>query len=318
MVGVAEGYSPATARRSRRHGRRLLATLLTVAVVVAALGWTGNLPAWVPYSEALTRQEPVGPDVDYPVYGSDELVEYLARSMVAQEEAIDVSYWVQAGGRSYDDITAAVLEAGTQNPYVFVSEWSQTISLVNPYVRPTYTYDATEAERRRSETKVAVTTALDATGAATAASDQDKAALINDYIAAHATYDVESFEAVERDPDGAPDGQAAQSQEAYGILVAGTAVCNGYAKAFQLLADAAGLESVIVTGEADGGVYSGPHAWNRVNVDGTWLVVDTTWNDTDTAAPGRGYFLLEDGDPMLETRTVGDGWVLDANRADYA
>lgn len=65
---------------------------------------------------------------------------------------------------------------------------------------------------------------------------------------------------------------------AYGALVDGSAVCEGYAKAMKLLLDSAGLHSLYVTGTADSGGESGPHAWNMVYV-GKWYQVDATFDD---------------------------------------
>jgi len=52
----------------------------------------------------------------------------------------------------------------------------------------------------------------------------------------------------------------------------------GYADAFKLLADEAGLESIVVTGYLEGFL---PHAWNRVNINGQWHTVDVTNNAND-------------------------------------
>jgi len=81
--------------------------------------------------------------------------------------------------------------------------------------------------------------------------------------------------------------------DAYGALVEGRAVCQGYAHAFKLLLHFAGVENVIVTGRA-GGVN---HAWNLVNfgtkTNERWYHVDVTWNDRDDADSNR-YFALSD------------------------
>ncbi|MFT8889057.1 MAG: transglutaminase domain-containing protein [Ethanoligenens sp.] len=69
-----------------------------------------------------------------------------------------------------------------------------------------------------------------------------------------------------------------QAFTAYGALVDGSAVCEGYAKAMKLLLDSAGLHSLYVTGTASSGGESGPHAWNMVYV-GKWYQVDATFDD---------------------------------------
>jgi transglutaminase/protease-like cytokinesis protein 3 len=62
---------------------------------------------------------------------------------------------------------------------------------------------------------------------------------------------------------------------AYGALVNKTAVCDGYAKAMNLLLNRAGIWSVKVTGTANGE----DHAWNLVKVDGKYYYLDSTWDD---------------------------------------
>ena len=73
----------------------------------------------------------------------------------------------------------------------------------------------------------------------------------------------------------------------YGALVRERCVCEGYAKAFKYLTNAAGIESVIVIGTAiDSSGKTENHAWNYVNVDGTWYAIDPTWDDPITSVTG--------------------------------
>lgn len=62
---------------------------------------------------------------------------------------------------------------------------------------------------------------------------------------------------------------------AYGAIVEGKAVCQGYALALRLLLSYVGIDSMVITGAAGGT----PHAWNVVMIDGAWYHVDATWND---------------------------------------
>ena len=62
---------------------------------------------------------------------------------------------------------------------------------------------------------------------------------------------------------------------AYGALIRKKAVCEGYAKAFTLLARRAGIPCVYVTGTT----YGIAHAWNLVKVGGKYRYIDTTWDD---------------------------------------
>lgn len=70
------------------------------------------------------------------------------------------------------------------------------------------------------------------------------------------------------------DGPYATS--AYGPLVDGTAQCEGYAKGLTYVCNAVGIENVRINGMNPEG---GSHAWNKVQVDGKWYVMDLTWDD---------------------------------------
>jgi len=75
-----------------------------------------------------------------------------------------------------------------------------------------------------------------------------------------------------------PDGNPIGNEHGFnidGVFLRGSAVCEGYSKAFKLLLDKAGVPNVIVFGEAGGE----NHSWNYVKLDGQWYLVDVTWND---------------------------------------
>lgn len=68
------------------------------------------------------------------------------------------------------------------------------------------------------------------------------------------------------------------AHNAYGALIEGKAVCEGYAEALQCLLQRVGMQSIQVYGESRGE----NHAWNMVRVDGKYYLTDLTWNDQDT------------------------------------
>ena len=65
-------------------------------------------------------------------------------------------------------------------------------------------------------------------------------------------------------------------------------VCEGYARAFKMLCDAANIPCALISG--DGG---GPHMWNAVKMDDEkWYAVDVTWDDQeDSLGTIDKYFL---------------------------
>lgn len=103
-------------------------------------------------------------------------------------------------------------------------------------------------------------------------SQEQKVRALHDYLIRHTTYD-----------------ESALSRETYatepihnavGALVNRLAVCDGYAKAFKLLCNKAGIQCEVVLGEAsDGAGNIIGHAWNVVMVDGLWYQIDVTFDD---------------------------------------
>ncbi|WP_196805801.1 leucine-rich repeat domain-containing protein [Butyrivibrio sp. WCD2001] len=75
---------------------------------------------------------------------------------------------------------------------------------------------------------------------------------------------------------------ATNKQVAYGALVEGGAVCEGYARAFALLCHMSNVECVLQYGRSMGM----DHAWNLVKLqDGEWYEVDATWDDNGDGYP---------------------------------
>ncbi|WP_062518108.1 DUF2510 domain-containing protein [Demequina gelatinilytica] len=316
---VLELYARERRRRRGRVAWRVTFAALAGVLAVSLASTAGLLPesanvAAIAADAVNEATRPGTGDSRYPIGGSTELVRHLATAMVEQDDSIDVSYWVRSEGS--DAVDDAMREALTQNPYVFVRGWTVRTRGGGTTIAPNYVYDDAEAERRRLETQTAVAVGLEASGANAATSDADKVAAIHDHLASVATYDMAAFEAMHV-TDTSPVIE--RSQEAYGILVDGTAVCNGYAQAFLAMAWAAGLEAVEVTGSDSAGATGGDHAWNKVLVDGRWLLVDVTWDDSgDPPRPYRDYLMVKDSARVLATRTTDASWIVDEHLGDYA
>ena len=118
-------------------------------------------------------------------------------------------------------------------------------------------------------------------------SEFDRELYLFDYIVKNCTYN-----------DAAVTNNSIwQAFSAYGMLIDGTAVCEGYSRAMQLLSSYAGLQCMLLSGQS-GGVN---HMWNVIKIDGNWYHLDTTWGDSDTAI--YNYFNLNDA-AIAQTRTV--------------
>lgn len=81
---------------------------------------------------------------------------------------------------------------------------------------------------------------------------------------------------------------------AYGALVNGSAVCEGYSRAMQLLCGTQGMDCHIVYGSAsnNGADYIG-HMWNQIKLDGKYYNLDVTLNDIGDS-PSYDFFNVTD------------------------
>lgn len=80
-----------------------------------------------------------------------------------------------------------------------------------------------------------------------------------------------------------------------GVLEKTGAVCEGYARTFQLLLNYSDVENLLVTGESQGV----GHAWNLIKLDdGQWYWCDLTFDDISTRGYGytHNYFCKTDDD----------------------
>lgn len=75
------------------------------------------------------------------------------------------------------------------------------------------------------------------------------------------------------------------STRAEDVLISRSSVCQGYSSLFNALAKSAGLEVVTIIGWAKGYSYNAGdkitgttnHAWNAVQINGGWYLIDSTW-----------------------------------------
>ncbi|MCZ8539044.1 DUF5050 domain-containing protein [Psychrobacillus psychrodurans] len=112
-------------------------------------------------------------------------------------------------------------------------------------------------------------------------SDLEKVKSIHDYLVLSVAYDYDNF---------LKNNVSDDSYEAYGALINKIAVCDGYTKSMALILNKVGVQTIQVTGIANGG----NHSWNMVKIDGQYYHVDTTWDDPVPNKPGSvhyNYFL---------------------------
>ncbi len=135
-----------------------------------------------------------------------------------------------------------------------------------------YTLSQSQVEERKALIDTRVQEIL--AGMEDAMDEYEKLKYLYEYVIENTEYDLK-----------APENQTISS-----VFLYKRSVCQGYAKAFQLLCMEAGIPSVLVTGTVTGGEG---HAWNLVCADGDWYYVDPTWGDAR--------YRMSDSDPAWKS-----------------
>lgn len=122
----------------------------------------------------------------------------------------------------------------------------------------TYTMKPEIVEKRQNQMEGYITECL--SGISPDAEDYEKVKYVYEYLIYHTDYNLDSEE----------------NQNICSVFLNKESVCQGYAKATQLLLNRLGVMATMVIGTVESGEG---HAWNLVKVNGAYYYVDTTWGD---------------------------------------
>ena len=123
-------------------------------------------------------------------------------------------------------------------------------------------------------------------------SEFEREVMVHDYLIEHVAYD-DSVDTINFD-NNSPD-----IYTVYGALVKQVSVCEGYARAFQMLMNGLGVDSVGLMGSSQDQM----HMWNAAKIDGTWYQTDVTWDDQEQTY-ARHIFCNVSDDFMYEDHTL--------------
>lgn len=151
--------------------------------------------------------------------------------------------------------------------YVKYTQYGQENDILSVEFSGRYSMDREEAKRRQGQIQEAVEMIL--AGIDEDAGQYEKVKYVYDTLIRETDYRLDSED----------------NQNIYSVFVNHLSVCQGYAKATQYLLNRMGVECALVLGTVETGEG---HAWNLVNVDGSYYYLDTTWGDAS-------YQLDEDG-----------------------
>lgn len=199
-------------------------------------------------------------------------------TMYASVKNFDEKCTLKIDDETLSTVFTAVLY---DNPDVF---WIKTdykyYDLGNKVVfKPNYSYSKEEAIQYSLQLNNKVNEIL--SQASFCVSDFEKELFFHDYICSATIYDIETF------------GKSGSS--AYSALITGKAVCEGYARAMQILLDKSGIYNYLIIGDGTSNGTTEPHMWNIVKLNNENYHLDVTWNDNDeTNVPSYIYFNVTD------------------------
>ena len=214
----------------------------------------------------------------YKITAMSEAGEHIALEMIKGNKSIDLKGFNiidnnASGSEMIELLKDLLIEVKFQNPLIFgISSfvYDSTYDVLNVE----YAYDRSNQEQLQNEVIKRIKE-VSAEIIKPGMSYVDREIAINNYLCKTVEYDTKAAEYLLK--TGQADADSLNSFNAYGALNDGLAVCEGYAQAFKLLCDEAGITSIVVTGELDGI----GHAWNRVLIEDKWYDVDVTNNDKE-------------------------------------
>lgn len=128
--------------------------------------------------------------------------------------------------------------------------------------------------------------------------DFEKVLSIFDWICINTVYDHSEYTMYDSDGNYQSGSYPPECPCYYleGVFIKGTAVCDGFSKAFSLMCNMLDIDAIRVVGTASSGGTVGGHAWNKVLLDGEYYLVDITWTELSTSSEilAHTYFLVDD------------------------
>lgn len=191
---------------------------------------------------------------------------------------------------AFSDIVDKAINENTE--YRYFTGWNKTSSIMGNIgtYNVIFSLNFTKADIISMENQIekkikTITTALIKPGM----TDYDKELKLHDYIVNNSVYDYQNFS-----NNSVPN----IDYTAFGVLINGTGVCEGYSYAIKRLMTSVGIDCRVIVGNVFGG-SNGPHAWNIVKLGGQYYQLDATFDDPivnngTKNTLSHGYFNLTD------------------------
>ena len=242
----------------------LVAVISPLETVVGSIQEQNNINDSKPNEQELVEFNKLLEENTYHYYNSlNETQKDAYEVMYTSFMSFEDSFSICTTADEANDIFVAVLY---DNPHIFwVSnnyKYVENTSSItfNPEYRLTET-ESNEISQKLNKKVNEIVSSIE-----TSSSEYEKELYIHNYVCENTVYDENTFNS---------DGDTA-----YGALLNGKAICEGYSRAIQILLDAVDIDNYLVIGDGITDVKIEPHMWNIVNINGSNYHLDATWNDS--------------------------------------
>ena len=179
-------------------------------------------------------------------------------AILEQEEKVELSTTdVDVLERAYEAVCADNGGLYWMSGYVY-TQYTRGQKPIGMDFTPKYTMEYEQREQIQQQIDASVEELL--AGISASASDYEKAKYVFEILVQNVDYDASSE----------------NNQNIISTFLNRATVCQGYACGTQYLLRLLGIQSAIVTGNANGE----SHAWNLVRLDGDYYFMDTTWGNS--------------------------------------
>lgn len=200
----------------------------------------------------------------------DALDYVCALYLTGEDDAVSTSgmvlpdYTISYSSLSLERATDIFLMFNYSNPqYYFINGGYAYIESRGILVPTFYTEFQSGSKRSQATQAMKNTITSWESTIASAGSTEQKAKAAHDLIAKKVQYD-DNYLTNPENPF---------HQSAYSVFCDDHSVCAGYTKAFEILMNGAGIDTIAV--------LSTDHAWNMIKINDSWYHMDCTWDDMD-------------------------------------
>lgn len=266
----------------------VLAIVLCIVLITAGNSFIDNLDLEEKFTRFALKTQNTKYDIDFEsefasktmyYYNSlDEMSKIAYQDMYAAVINFEEQYTLDVSSADMREVFMAILY---DNPEIFWLKTDYKYYDYEDYVlfEPQYHFSAEEAKLMTSELESKVDAILSM--ASSYNTPYEKELFFHDYICENVVYDESTY--------GTVGGSA------HNALINGASVCEGYARAMQILLDGAGIYNYLIVGDAIDEGNTEPHMWNVVQLDGMNYHLDVTWDDLEGySEPSHLYFNVND------------------------